>query len=628
MCGIYGIMDLNAKIEREELRKMESVLYHRGPDSRGSFETGNLGLGLRRLSIIDLKSGDQPIYNEDKTVVVVLNGEIYNFIELRNELEKKGHKFYTRSDVEVIVHLYEEMGERCLDEVNGMYAFALWDMKKEILWLARDRIGIKQLYYYNKNGRFAFASEIKALLQVSWISHDLNLDAISDYFSFLYIPSPITVFKEINALQQGTILKVVKGNICIKKYWDITRVNAKNMDINDDDARDYLDFLLHDSIKLQLRSDVPVGTFLSGGLDSSTVTAYVSGISNHQVNTFSVGFDCPKTDELREARAVADLYQTNHREITVTYIDAIHELPAILWFLDQPIADSATIPTYMISKLARQHVKVVLNGTGGDELLGGYLRYRLPNFTKKMIVKLPRFISNNFLPSLISFYNPNLAGKIREHASTKNVFLTESTVFSQDLIRLLAPTLPKRSQHHDISWKSLMLDTIEQEYINQLAIIDILQYLPDDLLFLLDRMTMAASIEGRVPVLDHRIVEFLSTISANHKIRGNTRKYLLRKVVNNHLPSVIFQKEKKGFNSPLQTWTQKGLLSLCKRIILSKKSMERGFWNTVFLNKLFTSKPTWFSGQLIWTILIFELWMRVYIDTSPSSKPDWTLLDV
>lgn len=627
MCGICGIYNFNGQlVQKEDLQKMNQQMIHRGPDDQGILVDGQVGIGMRRLSIIDLAGGHQPVYNEDKTIAVVLNGEIYNYIELTKELKGRGHKFYTNSDTEVLAHLYEEYGINIVEQLNGMFAFALWDKKKNELYLARDRLGIKQLYYYQENYKIAFASDIRSLLTLSWIDRKPNWAAISDYLALLYIPSPLTAFENIFCLPQATWMRISKNGVTFKKYWKLEDYAQTNLALKENEVIESFENLLTDSIKLRLRSDVPLGVFLSGGLDSSTLASFVAKISNHPVRTFTVGFDSEEFSELGAAKEIAEYCQTIHTELKVTYEDVVKDLPFVIWHLTQPIGDSAAIPSYHVSKLAHKDVKVLLNGAGGDELMAGYLRHHLPSFGHQLLKFLPASLISSLKIIPANFKNKNLVGKLHNYCQTKNLFLTESSIFSTDIINELSEKLPNRLQEQSQLYNDILTKHSVQEYINQLCAVDCQIYLPDDILFLLDKTTMAESIEGRVPLLDHRIVEFMQQIPVKFKINNGVRKSFLRRMMRGRLPdSVLNDKKKQGFAGPVETWKNKGLFGICKNLILSPEAKSRGFWNHKFVESIFSNKNN-LTGQQVWMLLTLELWTRIFIDSNPLNKPNINLI--
>lgn len=627
MCGICGIYDFDGRdVRRIDLRNMAKQMIHRGPDDEGEALFGHSGIAMRRLSIIDLTRGHQPIYNEDKKIVVVANGEIYNYIELSEDLKKKGHDFYTNSDTEVLVHLYEEYGEEMMAHINGMFAFAIWDNCKKEMFLARDRLGIKQLYYYHKKGKFVFASDIRSFFVLPWFERKPEWKAITDYLTFLYIPASLTAFEDVFSLPPATLLRVNQSGVFPKTYWSINRHIKSSYFRNEKEIIAEFGYLLEDSVRMRLRSDVPVGIFLSGGLDSSTLTAFVTKIAGKSLRSYSVGFDGNQDCELKAAKSISEYCGTIHSELRVTYEDILSELPNIVWHMAQPIGDSAAVPSYHVSKLASNNVKVLLNGAGGDELMAGYLRHHLPSLVHEVIKMVPAF----FIDTLGFFSqrakDVNFFGKVQDYTFTKNLFLSESVVFSSNIVNRISRYLPDRLHEHKFLYEDIGNQQKNRGFINRLCALDCRVYLPDDVLFLLDRTTMAQSIEGRVPLLDHRIVELMQNVPVSMKIRNGQRKAFLRKMMSGRLPESILQNNKKqGFSGPVETWKNKGLFEICKKLILSPEAKKRDFWNEETIKWLFKNKDN-ITGQQVWMLLILEIWMRIFFDTNPLEKPSINLL--
>lgn len=622
MCGICGVIhrDKEKRVDKPILAKMNNSLVHRGPDEEGYYIEGNVGLGVRRLSIIDIKGGHQPIYNEDKSICVICNGEIYNFLELRENLEKQGHRFYTKSDVETIVHLYEEYGEDFVHRLRGMFAIALYDLKKDKLILARDRIGIKPLYYTYQKGVFLFASELKAILEYPGIKKNISLKALSDYLTYLYISAPETIFEQIYKLLPAHILIFENGNINLRQYWEIDY--SKKEEKSEEYYIERLSDLLKEAIKLHLISEVPLGAFLSGGMDSSTVVALMSEVANEPVKTFSVGFDVTDFNELRYAKLVAKRFNTNHHEINLK-ADIINLLPKIVEQFDEPFADSSAIPTYLISQFAKQYVTVCLAGDGGDELFAGYDWTRRQKFINDFN-RLPRLIKNNIKNILLNKnyspdYKSSLANKIERFIYDTNLPLEQSfkrriTCFSEEMKKSLFKEHVYRSlkNYESISKILPYFGKSDINYdLEKLLFLDTKLYLPDDGLCKVDRMSMLHSLEVRVPFLDHIVVEFVASMPFKYKMQGFASKYILKKMVSKVLPKQILRQRKLGFTIPLNSWFR-GKLDDFSRSFLSEncKLLEfiRPDYIKWILNEHTTNRQDF--GNQIYTLIVLEMWLR------------------
>jgi len=622
MCGICGIKytSLDKKVNDDLLKSMNKTLVHRGPDDEGFFVDNNIGLAMRRLSIIDLETGHQPIHNENKTIWVVQNGEIYNYMELRRNLIKQGHKFYTKSDTEIIVHLYEEYGEDFVQYLRGMFAIAIWDRSEDKLLIVRDRIGIKPLYYYFRNGVFLFSSEIKTLLKHPQFEGQIRIDALSDYLTYLYIPAPKTIYSDIYKLLPGHMLILNSGNMKIKKYWELNYDKGKIESFGY--YKEKLEFLLKDSVKKHLISDVPLGAFLSGGVDSSAIVALMSEISDKPVRTFSVGFDVGSHNELKFAKLAAERFNTNHEEIYLKP-DIISILPKIASHFDEPFADSSAIPTYLISEFARECVKVVLAGDGGDELFAGYLWTRrqkfiqdynkLPKSIRKSIKKI--FIGDNYF----SDRSGKILNKLRRFIYDVNLpleesFLRRATCFSEKMKRGLFRNdysdILKNYNYSDVLLAYFKMDNSDD--MEKLLFIDTKMYLPDDGLKKVDMMSLFNSLEVRVPLLDHKVVEFVASIPFEYKMKGRESKYIVKEIMKNKLPREILKQRKLGFTIPVHEWFRNELKSFAIEKLLSNNSkigkfFKKGYVNWI-INKHISGKQD--LGYQIYSLLFLELWLE------------------
>jgi asparagine synthase (glutamine-hydrolysing) len=611
MCGINGIFNLNGSpVVKDILLRMNSRMTHRGPDDEGYYVCEDIGLSINRLSVIDIQGGHQPISNEDGGYWIVFNGEIYNYLELRQKLESKGHVFKTRTDTEVVIHLYEDMKEDCLNELNGMFAFAIWDTHKRKLFIAVDRLGIKPLYYLKKNDSFCFSSELKSLLVLN-SDNSIDYGSFLLYLSLLYVPYPKSMIKNILKLEPATYLIIDdKGEIVKKSYWGIDKLQTLEK-IDEKECKDTFLSILTDSIKLQLRSDVPVGTFLSGGIDSSCVVALLSNIlKESNVKTFAVGYEGHFIDERPYASQVSQRYGTEHKELLLTKKDITENLKRIVWYMDEPIGDTAAIPVFLLSEMARQSgVKVILNGTGGDEVFGGYSRYDYSGL--KGLLKLKGHPLRNTIVSLLT--KP-------QYVSTAMRLGGEMTSY---LCRISRGLTCLRPFLKDEVWFDVLLKGIDEnmkdhfnsfDHLNstdRFIGFDLKTYLVNDLLFLLDKMTMAASIEGRVPLIDYRMVEFMFAIPARLKIKNGNLKSLVKQWLKDILPEEVLQRKKMGLGGPVNYWLSNGVLDgfgLFKGDVspVTNEIFELDKIQRIIKNKQFTK----WNSQFVYNLAIFELWYR------------------
>jgi asparagine synthase (glutamine-hydrolysing) len=627
VCGICGEYCFDKRrIDANLLKQMCDVIRHRGPDDEGTFIDDYIGLGMRRLSIIDLKGGRQPIHNEDESIWVIFNGEIYNHIELRKFLEQKKHKFYTLSDTEVIVHLYEEFGDSFVTWLNGMFASAIWDSNKKKLILARDRIGIKPLHYILLDDKLIFGSEIKSILQDTDVKREVNLKALHYFLGFEYVPAPETMFNGIKKLLPGHMLICENNNISMKKYWDLKFANCNSQSTTHYSDRIYE--LLKKSVERQLISDVPLGAFLSGGIDSSSIVGLMSELLDQPVKTFSIGFEDQSYNELEYARIVAEHFGTDHYEKIISP-DAVNLVNKIIQYLDEPFADVSVFPTYLVSELARKHVKVVLSGDGGDELFAGYDWYTASRFNKYYI-KIPVAFRNGG-ERLIQKLSPS---------STKKGLINILKRFVE------GSSLPPDGRH--IRWQYFITDedrkslysnamNHELENLNSFDLInkyysvenalnslskeqyvDIKMYLPDDILTKVDRMSMANSLEARVPFLDHEFAEFIGTIPSHLKLHGLTTKYILKKSMLRLLPKQILHRKKQGFSIPMKNWLRDDLRNLMFDVLSKEKIKEEGYFNYNYVGKIMQQhlEGKKNNAHQLWALMTFELWYEMYINTN------------
>lgn len=631
MCGIAGIYNYgtHAPVEAATIDRMLAAIFHRGPDDSGAFFDGDFAMGMRRLSIIDLGGGRQPIFNEDRTLALVFNGEIYNYRELAAQLEQRGHLLATHSDTEVIVHLYEEYGDDCVTHLRGMFGFALWDSRQRRVLLARDHLGVKPLYYHADHQRLIFGSEIKALLHAPDIHIAPNLEGIGHFLSLRYVPAPMTAFDGILALPPGHILTCEASGIHVRRYWDIDYSRQGERGRHEESYAEELDALLHESVRLQLMSDVPFGAFLSGGVDSSTIVALMSKYVSEPVRTFSVGFagDGEEMNELPYARMVAEQYQTDHHEILITAQDMMELSERIVYHLDQPIGDHATIANYMVADLASRHVKMVLTGEGGDELFAGYARYAGEKFAPAF-QRIPAFARDAALA--VGGRLPGMRrAKIALFALNQTDELERMTnwfpLFNRDQkAQLLSDGF--RRQLVDLNSESIfasqLANTNATDQLSRMLYVDTKLWLPDDLLARGDKTSMAASLEGRVPLLDHRLVEFAARVPSGLKVKGLTRKYLLKKVAANYLPPEIINRKKQGFPLPYAHWFRKEARDFMGDLLAPATLRQRGLFDAGYVSRLVSEHDTGFADHsvLLWGLLNVELWHRAFIDQTPQES--------
>jgi asparagine synthase (glutamine-hydrolysing) len=628
MCGIVGILnDARRPADAELLSLMLDRLQHRGPDDVGCLVDGELAMGLRRLSIIDIMGGHQPIFNENGRYSIVFNGEIYNYRELRQDLQTRGHRFSTKSDTEVLVHLYEDLGERCVDPLRGMFAFAIWDRVDRSLFVARDRLGVKPLYYtITARGTLLFASEIKSLLLHPDVSAQMDVTALGDYLSLKYVPSPRTMFAGILSLPPGFCFTWRQGRLNLKRYWDIS-FDRQSPPLSDAEATEMLAELLKESVRLQLRSDVSFGAFLSGGVDSSTIVAIMSELCGETIKTFSVGFEGAEPgDELPYARDVAQKFRTEHHEIRIGVSEFTDLAEKVIWHLDQPIADQATAATWMVARLASQEVKMALTGEGGDELFAGYARYsgeRLAPWVSWLPSRARRLV-RRALPHL-----PGLRrAKIAAHALTQQdeadrfvqwfpLFNDDSReqLLSDDARQALSGWSPAATFRVELS----RTDAIHR--LDRMLYVDMKLWLADFLLLRGDKLTMANSLEARVPFLDHKLVEFAASLPPEMKLRGLTGKYILKKVAARWLPTEIIHRKKKGFPIPMSAWLRGPARPMIRDLLTPTSIRKRGWFRPEYVERLLSEHESGFAshGLLIWGLANIELWQRLFCDSHPSS---------
>lgn len=633
MCGICGVYEYenHAPVDRQILEDMLGLIRHRGPDDSGVHFDKDLAIGMRRLSIIDLSGGKQPISNEDGTIITIFNGEIYNYHELRERLQSRGHMLATASDTEVIVHLYEDFGEECVQYLRGMFGFAVWDARRRKIFVARDRLGIKPMYYMHAGGRLIFASEIKAILEHPAAKGHLNTSALNIFLSLKYVPAPQTMFEGICALPPGCSLTCDANGVRVRRYWDLSFANQSNGHRSEEAYAEQLEALLKECVKLHLVSDVPFGAFLSGGLDSSTIVALMSQFVSEPVKTYSVGFegDAETFSELPYARMVAEKYQTDHHEVLICPSDLINLSEKVVWHLDQPIADDACLANFMVAGLASRDVKMVLTGEGGDELFAGYARYAGERFSP-LFQYLPRAAKSAALRvsgCVPGLRRQKLALFALSQPDEVSRFANWFPLFNSEAKQNLLSKEFKRAQNGSAtSATAVFAEHLARadatDPINRMLYVDTKLWLPDDLLARGDKTSMAASLEARVPLLDHKLVEFAASLPPYLKVKGLIRKYLLKKVSRAWLPPEIISRKKKGFPMPMSLWFRKEARSFLRDALSPATLKRRGLFNPTFVEKLISEHETGFAdhGSILWGLLSVELWQRVFMDSNKRSE--------
>lgn len=622
MCGISGIFEFEQArtIEREVIHRMNESLRHRGPDDEGILVDRGIGLGHRRLSIIDVSGGHQPISNEDGKIWVLLNGEIYNYQEIYRELRSRGHSFTTRSDTEAIVHLYEEYGDDCFARLRGMFAIAIWDGKQRRLLLARDRVGKKPLYYFADGKRIIFGSELKAILAADGIPRAMDPLAISDYFSLGYVPAPRTIYANVRKLLPATYLSVSASGLKETPYWRLSFANVQQRP--EQEWCELLRETLCEATRIRLMSEVPLGAFLSGGADSSAVVAMMSSAMDRPVTTCSIGFRTPQYDETEFARQVAVQFHTQHHEDVVDP-QALEVMDKLVWHYDEPFADSSAIPTYYVSKMARQHVTVALGGDGGDENFAGYRRYLFDYRENQMRSLVPARLRSAIFGPLGRWY-PGLAWAprpLRAKATFQSLsrsplegYFNSISIFRPDEKQALFTPEFKRylGDYDSIDVFRRYYDEVDSDdLLSRIQYVDIKTYLPDDILAKVDRASMAVSLELRAPLLDHRFMEMAASIPSNLKLRGNMGKYIFKKAMKAVLPDSTLYRPKQGFAVPLSRWFRGELKDMTYECLTSTKD---GILQPRYLQTMWRQHQ---SGRFdrsayLWSVLVFRRWQEMF----------------
>jgi asparagine synthase (glutamine-hydrolysing) len=628
MCGINGIAyspRSGRQVDEKRLIAMRDILHHRGPDDGGVFVDGNIGLGHRRLSIVDVAHGAQPMFNADRSCSIVYNGEVYNHADHRDDLIARGYKFQNRSDTETILHLYEAHGRDCVEYLRGMFAFAVWDKRKQELFIARDRFGVKPLYYvHDSDGNLFFASEIKALLSGGAIKPEINFNALPDQFANHGTSGDETLYQGVKRLMPGHTMVWKDGKIDIHEFWDLS-FEPKHEARSDAEYIDEWRELFRQSVELRLMADVPLGMFLSGGIDSSAIAAMMSTMVTEPIKTFSVAFNERDANELEYARLVAKKFGTDHHEITITPEQFFEALPNLVWHEDEPIGFIASVPLYFVSKLAQQHVKVVLTGEGADETMSGYGRYakalKLLNYGEKYESVTPGFLRDAVrggvatLPASMS----RKLGRtfLSRESDIENLFFDNFSVFSKSMQKeLFARETREKIENTDPYFlQNALIDKCDAEdVLDKLLYADTKTYL-HELLMKQDQMSMAASIESRVPFLDHKLVEFTARMPHEMKLRGGTTKWILREAMKGILPTEILERPKMGFPVPIGGWFRGEFKHIVDEYVLGSRAMERGIFDAGFVKKLVAEHNAGANhDERLWSLVNFEIWQRRFID--------------
>lgn len=629
MCGICGklLFDSQAGVPPELVKSMADAMVHRGPDDAGYYVCENAGLGFRRLAIIDLAGGHQPLSNEDQTVWIVFNGEIYNYRELRKDLVNRGHLFRTHSDTEVIVHLYEELGERCVEKLRGMFGFAIWDRRHRSLLLARDRVGIKPLYYALSSTGIVFASEIKAILADPAIRAEVDPAIIDRFLTYYYVPGQQTLFRGIQKLEPGTTLTVREGNCRKRKYWDLDFTPAR---IRQKQAEEQLAGILEECAGLHMIADVPVGFLLSGGVDSTAMLGFAADKTDQRLSSYTIGFaDACVTDERPYARIAARRYGSEHHETTISARQFADFLPGYVAHMEEPVCEPPAIALYYISRVAKDFVKVLISGEGGDEAFAGYSNYR-----NLVWVERAKRIAGPFAGRLSALARFSGSAKIKKYAAhfssrPESYYYSRTSspfhFFNAAADRFYTREFAGRVRKDDSAAVTRRLHASAAEYdsLSRMLYVDTKTWLPDDLLIKADKMTMANSIELRVPLLDHKVLEFAAGLPSNFKVRGLTTKYIAKKTLRQRVPREILERKKAGFPVPYDGWLRHELRDSVREVLLDSKTLCRGYFQRAAIESLLESNDqTGGYPKEVFSLVVLELWHREFIDRrAPAAGP-------
>ncbi|HYH84258.1 MAG TPA: asparagine synthase (glutamine-hydrolyzing) [Pyrinomonadaceae bacterium] len=630
MCGIAGFAGENSGLSTDEradvLERMCRVIRHRGPDDQGTLVADGVALGMRRLSIIDLAGGHQPMSGEDGTITLVFNGEIYNYRELQPELGARGHVFRTSSDTETIVHAYEEKGAACVQDLRGMFAFAVWDARKRELFIARDRAGKKPLFYtVTPRGTLVFGSELKSLLEHPEVEREIDLEALDAYLTFGYVPDPLSILRGVRKLPPGHHLTFKDGRVRVERYWDFEYETVEQR--REEDYIEELRALLDESVRLRLIADVPLGAFLSGGVDSSAVVGLMARNTSRPVKTFSIGFREDAYDELHYARLTAKAFATDHHEFIVTP-EVCRVIDELAWHLDEPFADSSAIPTYAVSKLARQHVTVALSGDGGDELFAGYTRYGIER-RRAPFARVPRLVRQGLMRPLSRRLPHGAWGRNYLH----NVSLDpvsrylDSVSFMAGLDKLALYTEDFRARLGDADapaaiFREHAARVRTNDPLDTLLYLDSKTYLPGDILTKVDRMSMAVSLEARVPLLDHKLIEYVTRIPASLKMKGSETKHIFKRAVRGLVPDEILDRPKQGFGLPIQKWINQELRDYIRDVLFDPRTRARGYFDQTYVELLYDEHDRGRRDNTghLWTLFMLELWHRTFLDSPATAR--------
>lgn len=624
MCGINGFFQFRNKFNKNKIEnmilKMNNQIIHRGPDDDGVFLDNNIGLGMRRLSIIDLDTGSQPIFNEDNTLVIVFNGEIYNYKSLKKDLINKGHIFYTNSDTEVVLHCYEEYKKNSFNKLKGMFAFSIYDIKKEKIILARDRAGEKPLYYHKNNNHFIFASELKSILSTNLLKKAINKKGLNQYFRLTYIPAPYTIFNNVYKLKPGHYIEISQnGKIKTKEYWDVEY--KEHFLIRDyDECKAKLRETMYKAVEEAMVSDVPIGTFLSGGIDSTIITGIASQLSIKKIDTFTIGYKDQQFDESERAKLAADFHNTNHHLKFLDHEDILNNLDRILKNIDEPFADSSYLPTYMVSNFASNYVKTVLTGDSGDELFGGYEKYLIGFYSNKYN-RLPKWVRKNIIEKIIYKIpdTTSLTRKVRKviDNSHKNIFEQRKSLmclgFKENEIRKLLK--PQYLQNNSLNFiRNYYTDINMDSELHNALYTDLKVVLEGDMLHKVDRASMLNSLETRVPMLQKDVIELSAKIPAEYKINSKNKKIILKDTFGDLIPEELINAKKHGFGLPIGKWFKNELKSKLLKELNEDRIRSEGILNYDYIEKVleqhFSNKVNRFSE--LWSLFVFQKWYHEY----------------
>jgi asparagine synthase (glutamine-hydrolysing) len=625
MCGIAGFLTVNyPNLTNEHLLAMGDAIAHRGPDAHGEHLDTEVGLCHRRLSILDLsEAGNQPMYSASGDIVIVFNGEIYNFLELKKDLEAKGARFKSGTDTEVILHLYEQEGTDCLAKLNGMFAFAIWDKRDSSLFIARDRIGKKPLYYLQYNGRFAFASEIKSLLTLPDVPRDIRLDAVYDFFAYQYVPDPKSIFQHINKLPPGHFMVHKNGKINIEQYWDISFANPSSK--SETALKAQLQELASACTNRRMISDVPLGAFLSGGVDSSGVVAMMAKATETPVKTCTIAFADKKYNEAEFAKAVATQYKTEHHEFLVSQ-NVADTLEHIVSFFDEPFADPSLVPTFFVSELARQAVTVAIAGDGGDEVFAGYEKYTTDDIENRLREKFPNWMREALFPKLANVFAVSDARLMRKAKSLftslsvspeMGFYITNSQMEDRQWNKLAKAEI--KQQLGDYHPSQITIDAYRKangpDHLSKILYTDMKTYLPSSILVKVDRMSMANSLEVRAPLLDKEMLEFAACVPSNLKFKDGEKKYLLKEAFKEYLPDDILYRKKMGFSVPLAQWFRQEIKAIANKYLIDSPNGLPQFFNMDVVKDYWQQHQQGSADHsaILWSMLMFEMWWKRYV---------------